>query len=340
MPKVLIIGPNFFSINDSISNAFVALGWETYIEAYDNPIHPFKGWNRWRHKFSFNREKLKEKSRVLYNTYIREKFDTLQPDLVFIYNGNILQTSTLDFFRTKAKVVIWMLDGIHHVPECKSHIDHADVFFCFEQEDVNWFDSKGKRAYFLPQAYDETVYFPISLAKDIDILFIGNLYRYNKRIDYLNKLLKAFPDKKILIYGIYKPYYKNPIKWLFRERRDVFMNKNLPREKVNEFYNRAKLVLNIHHEQSQNGANPKVFEICGAGAYQICDANPYIESLFSNNEIGLYKTDLELINCVDVALRNDKTTEAKHALDIVYSSHTFKHRIEEILSVVFQNKKI
>jgi hypothetical protein len=40
-----------------------------------------------------------------------------------------------------------------------------------------------------------------------------------------------------------KPYYKNPIKWIFRERRDVFMNKNLPRENVNEFYNRAKVVV-------------------------------------------------------------------------------------------------
>jgi spore maturation protein CgeB len=46
------------------------------------------------------------------------------------------------------------------------------------------------------------------------------------------------------------------------------------------FTTEQRLWLNIHHEQSQNGANPKVFEICGSGSYQICDANPYIESFF------------------------------------------------------------
>lgn len=331
MLKVLIIGPDFFSINESISNAFVSLGWNAVIESYDNPIHPFTGFNKWRHKFSFNREKLKEKSRKLFGAYIIDQFDLIKPDLVFIYNGNILESSTLDFFRTQSKVVLWMLDGIHHIPECKSHIDHVDVFFCFEQQDVDWFESIGKKAFFLPQAYDETVYYPMPLIKDIDILFVGNLYRYYKRIDFLNAVLKAFPGKKILIYGIYKPYYKNPIKWLFREKRDVFMNKNISREKVNELYNRAKLVLNIHHEQSQNGANPKVFEICGAGAYQICDMNPYIKSLYPNDEVGLYANKNELIALINDALVQDRSINASKAFETIANGHTFKHRVQEML---------
>jgi spore maturation protein CgeB len=152
--------------------------------------------------------------------------------------------------------------------------------------------------------------------------------------------VNAFPNQKILIFGVYKPYYKNVIKWLFREKRNIYMNKNIPREEVNLYYNRAKIVLNIHHEQSKYGANPKVFEICGSGAYQICDSNPYIKSIFQNNEIGLYSTENELIDCINDALTNDKTGKALLAQKIVLSEHTFKHRIQKIIETMeFEKNK-
>ncbi|MDR3705524.1 MAG: glycosyltransferase [Paludibacteraceae bacterium] len=334
MQKVLIIGPNFFEINKSIADAFTQMGWTTYIESYDNPIHPFKGWTKWQHKFFSNKEKLRERSRINYASFIARRFDEIQPELVFIYNGDILLTHTLDYFRRKAKVAIWMLDSVNHYPLCKNHIDHVDAFFCFEQEDVNMYINEGKQAYFLPQACDSNVYFPLECKKDIDILFVGNLYGYQKRIQYLKGVIKAFPNNKILIYGVYKPYYKNPLKCLFRERRDIYMNKNVPRQGVNLLYNRAKVVLNIHHEQSQNGANPKVFEICGSGAYQVCDKNPYISALFPDNQIALYGNQKELIDCIADALKNDKANSAKAAQALVYSNHTFSHRISEALNVL------
>jgi len=172
--------------------------------------------------------------------------------------------------------------------------------------------------------------------KDIDILFVGNLYGYKKRIQYLREVVKVFPENKILIYGNYKPYYKNLLKWLFRERRDIYMNKNAPCREVNLLYNRARVVLNIHHEQSQNGANPKVFEICGSGAYQVCDKNPYISSLFPNNEVGLYSNQEEFIDCIADALKNDKINLAKAAHDLVCSEHTYLHRIGEALKILYK----
>jgi hypothetical protein len=71
---VLIIGPNFFFINESISNAFIALGWESYIDAMIIQFIRLKDGISGSIKFSFNREKIKEKSSLLYNTYIRKRF--------------------------------------------------------------------------------------------------------------------------------------------------------------------------------------------------------------------------------------------------------------------------
>jgi spore maturation protein CgeB len=336
MKKVLIISPLFFDYQKSIGNAFEELGYETKIETYDEPIHPFKGLLKWRHKFSLNKEKLRAKSRAKYNNYIRCIYRDYQPTIVFIYNGTILTDDTLDFFRKNSKVLLWMYDSVlrHDRRICISHIDHVDAFFCFEQNDVEYYKSTGKQAFFLPLACDTNVYFPVENEKDIDILFVGTIYISPQRIKLLRLITNRFAEYKIVIYGHYKPFYKNPMKWLFREKRHVFKNINIAPCKVSELFSHSRIVLNIHNRQTFNGANPRVFEACGAKAYQICDANPFIESLFPNNEIGLYHNETELIASIEDALKNDKTINAQRAYEIVLSKHTFKHRVEEMLGTI------
>jgi spore maturation protein CgeB len=339
MKKVLIIGPNYFNFNQSIQCAFKTLGWQTVVESYDNPIHPFRGWVKWRRKFSFNRQKLKDRQDEKFNQHIIEVFNQEQPDFVFVLNGDILFAETFDFFRKSAKTALWMYDFLSRYPKSYGHIDHVDAFFCYEMQDVENYLLQGKIAYFLPQACDEKDYFPIKIEKDIDILFIGILYRYQKRIELLRAVIENFTNKKIVIIGKYKPFEKNPLKWLFREKRSIYTNQNIPVNQVNKYYNRAKIVLNIHHETQQNGANPKVFEICSAGAYQICDANPFIESLFPNGEVGLYHNEEELIACINDALQNDKSENAKRANEIIVNGHTFIHRIKTMLEQIQEGVK-
>ena len=332
--KVLIIGSNYFNFNDSVKEAFELLGWQAIVDGYDNPIHPFKGLIKWQHKFSYNKEKLRDKQAKKYNQYILRMFSEINPDLVFILNGNILFTQTLDIFRKTSKVIVWMYDAISRFPKSQEHIDHSDAFFCYEKQDVEYYLQQGKIAYFLPQACDENLYHSTQTSKDIDILFVGVLYRYEKRIKLLKEVVTRFSDKKILIIGIYKPWYKNPLKYIFRERKNVYSNKNIPVKEVNKYYNRSKIVINIHHETQQYGANPKVFEISGAGAYQICDTNPYIESVFPNGEIGLYHNEEELFACIEDALNNNKSAEIKKAQEMILAQHTFLHRVKEMLQII------
>ena len=333
MSKILIIGPDYFNFNQSIKEAFQTLGWETHLESYDEPIHPFHGRLKWRHKFSFNREKLKEKQIEKYKNYITSRFFQIKPDLVFVLNGAILKPETLTLFRQTAKVVLWMYDSVFRYPKCINHIDFVDYAFFYEQKDVAYYQELGKQARFLPQAADASLYHPTECAKTIDILFVGALYRYPKRIRLLTKVVENFPAYTIKIVGRYKPIEKNIFKWLFREKRGIFTNRNITPTEVDALYNRSRIVLNIHHETQIEGANPKVFEICASGAYQICDYNPYIASLFPNNEIGLYKDEQELFELIEDALKNDRSEEAKKARDIVIRSHTFAARIKEIVGV-------
>ncbi len=338
MPKVLIISAPFFDYQISVAKAFQALGYEVKIETYDEPIHPFRGLLRWRHKFSCNKEALREKSRQKYKKYIEQSFDAFQPDIVFTYNGTILKDDTLDYFRAHgAKVIVWMYDSIQRPDRamCKPHFDHADLFCCFEERDVEYLATKGKKAYFLPLACDTDVYYPIAnTEKDIDILFVGAIYTSPKRIQLLEELVKRYPHKKIVIYGEYKPYFKNPITWLFRKHRDVFKNVNIAPEQVNRLFSRTKIALNIHHKQTFHGANQRLFEACGAGAYQICDRNPFIESIFPNGEVALYTNKEEMFTAIDYALSHDMSRQAEKAHRIIIEEHTFIKRIKYMLDLL------
>lgn len=335
MSKVLVIGPKFYNFNAAVESAFLKCGCQVDLEQYDNPIHPYNIWMKCKYKLSSGKEKMKSESRAKYRIYIERRFDEIKPDLVFLLNGDILLSETLDFFRKSAKVALWLFDSISRYPIVTNHIDHVDYLFCYEQKDIEWYKRNGKKSYFLAQGCDSSIYKPLrNIRKDIDILFVGELYSSKKRQKYISKVIESFPNKKIKIFGIYKPWYKNPIKWIFREHRKIYINHNIDSQSVNNYYNRATVVINIHHEQQENGANPKVFEICGSGAYQVCDTNPYIESLFRNNEIGLYHNETEMIKKIEDALLSEKKEEAEKAYNIVIKDHTFNKRIESVLRTI------
>ncbi|MBR5832838.1 MAG: glycosyltransferase [Bacteroidales bacterium] len=333
--RVLIIGPNFYNFCSAVKYAFEQHGYITKVDSYDTPIHPYTSIMKWKYKLSANKAKLKQKSRLEYSCYIEELFDNYKPDIVFILNGDILTSKTLDYFRGKAKVVLWFFDSITRYPEIVNHVNHADYTFCYEKTDVDYYAKKGIKTYFLPQACDINIYKPLNhIEKDIDILFVGDLYNSKKRQSYMKAVVAHFQDKKIKVFGIYKPWYKNPIKCLLREKRNIYANHIIPSTLVNEYYNRSKLVLNIHHEQQVCGANPKVYEISGSGAYQVCDYNPFLKEIYPNEEISFYTNETELVNQIQEVLTTKKWKESNHACRIVRSHHSYTERIEYVLETI------
>lgn len=329
--NVLIIGPNYFNYLKAASSAFERCGYSVTIDAYDTPIHPYTTLMKWCYKITPNRNGLQNKSRQRYNTHIKEIFDSIKPKYVFVMNGEILFTETLDYFRGCAKVAVWLYDNLDRLPDSKNHIDHVDVMCCFEQEDVDFYKNQGKKVFFLPQGCDTETYHPLEVEKDIDISFVGNIYYSKKRRKTLNAVIDHFPNKKIVIYGIQQPWFKSLWKWATREHRSIYKNCMISSDEVNMLYNRSKVVLNIHQELQKQGANPRTFEIIGSGAYQICDANPYIETLFKDGEIGVYRNFEELFTLINEGLKSNKSESIAKARECVLANHSFNQRIKKVI---------
>ena len=349
MQRVLIIGPRFHYFNESVERAFSALGYETQVLAYDNPVHPYTCANKIRYKFASSEGKLrlKRQSQALFHLEAEAAFEAYEPDLVFVMNGDMLLPDTLLHWRGQmeddpcppehpAKVALWLFDSMSHIPLCDEVVPVVDEVFCYEQTDIPLIRERfSVEAHFLPQAVDPDLYHPLEVHQSpLDIVFAGDLVHSQRRRELIQTVVAHYPDLRIKVWGEYKPWYKGFWRWLTRERRDVYRNCNASGEQLNVDYNRARVVLNVHHEQQQDGANPKVYEISASGAYQVCDANPYIEQLFAHGEVGLYHNMDELFALIDDALSHDKRAEAESARQIILSDHTFIHRIQQCLNVL------
>ena len=332
MPKVLIIGPKYFNFLDAVGDAFAQLGWKSEVEPYDVPVHPYTALMKCRWKFARNHASLLAGSRERFNFSAESHFGKFSPDLVFILNGDPLEPETLDKWRSRGcKVVLWLFDNICRLPRAAMLSSHADKSFCFDQEDAS-----ALKVGFLPQACDTGVYKPLGLSRDIDILFVGNIWTSPRRKELLTGVIQAFPDRKIEIWGICQPWYKGLLKWIARPYKSVFKNRNLSPDAVNERYNRARVVINIHQEYQTDGANPRVFEICGSGAYQVCDSNPYVTSLFPDGCVAFYDSQEGLVDAVREALDNpaDAAIAAAGAHAEVLENHTFLTRVRTVLDAL------
>ena len=331
MKRVLIIGPNFHYFNASIQRAFSSLGWDTRVDAYDTPINPYTILSKIRYKISADKNKLKLISRRKYDKHIHTIMEEFHPQLVFILNGDNLLPQTTKYISERAKIAIWLFDSVQKYPVMLENLRYANSVFCYEQDDIPFLkNSLNIDAFFLPQAYDPQLYYPIHVQeKKYDIAFAGDIWQSEKRQQILKKVVEHFSDKRIIIWGIYKPWYKGIVKWLTRERKDIYKNQNTTAEVLNRTYNEAKLVLNIHVEQQRNGANPKVYEIAATGATQLCDRNPFIEHLFTPQEnISFYSTTEELISLIENHLSHPTPQRSYNNI----SQHTFTQRIKYVLS--------
>ena len=346
--RALIIGPRFHYFNLSVERAFRALGYETRVLSYDNPVHPYDWANKIRYKLTHDKLQLKRQSRALFHLDAELAFQEFEPDVVFVMNGDMLLPDTLLHWRGRldgdpeppqhpCKVALWFFDSMTHIPLCEDNITAVDAVFCYEQTDIPLIRQRyGVEAHFMAQAADMQIYHPMAMGGDkvYDIVFAGDIFHSQRRRRLIQAVVAHYPNLRIKVWGEYKPWYKNPLKWLSRERRDVYTNCNASGETLNRYYNNARIVLNIHHEQQRDGANPKVYEIAASGAYQICDGNPYIEQLFGHGEVGIYHDEQELFGCIDYALSHDMTEQACAANHIVTSQHTYQQRILQCLSVL------
>ena len=161
--------------------------------------------------------------------------------------------------------------------------------------------------------------------KRFELLFVGN-----SRSVYRKILADLLPTTHALtVYGD---------GWdRFAPVKPYVVEKYLDNTKVGQAYHDAKILLNDHwDDMRENGiVSNRIFDALAAGAFVISDYMPEIDELFDGAVI-MYETKEELREKIDFYLAHaDLRKElAEKGKRIVLDRHTFRHRVNKILSVI------
>lgn len=163
-----------------------------------------------------------------------------------------------------------------------------------------WIDKKNSSI--LLSGFDETIHRSTKgIKQDIDILFVGTLTSRRKYI--LNKLQSKFRVTIVNAFG----------------------------EDLVNYFNRSKIVLNIHAEDYKD-TETRVFEVLGSGSFllteRLSEENPFI----NNKHIIEFSDYDELCAKAEFFLKHDeeRNTISRHGYEEAIKHNTYTHRAGEI----------
>jgi len=171
----------------------------------------------------------------------------------------------------------------------------------------------------------------MKIIKDIDILFVGT--SKGRRIGFRNIIIPAIKKfkKRVTLVG-----------WDFsgNELSGATILPPVPWFKLNELFNRAKIVINIHVDVNRKRAgtfNYRDFETAGSGAFIISDYVEKMELCYKPNaEIIMVDSPEESIESLNYYLNNEdeRIKIANNANLIAYKEHTVYQRAKFLKNIL------
>jgi len=228
--------------------------------------------------------------------------------------------------------ILWIIN--HPERQTIEQINQFDLVFCSSRIYLERLRNATKvPCFYLPQATDQEVFNPSTscLAKDIDLLFVGNRYYKDRRRKIIQDVLDTGKKYSLYVIGqgwhgfLDNEYYKAEyVEW----------------HKLPQLYSRAKIVLNDHHEtMSQFGfVNNRTFDLAALKAFQISN---YVQGI---EEFGIvtYKSPQDLARKLDYFLQNERARkEFANLSNKLCQGHTFTNaarRIVDVASKLFNEK--
>jgi len=171
--------------------------------------------------------------------------------------------------------------------------------------DLNKYPSKS--SVHLPLGYDEDIFFPVEVEKDIDICLVGNFYPilYQNRLDLIRKLGSdpRFTKLKISVIGSAGNMELNES--LKKELPSVdFLGKMVYKD-INIVLNRSKVVVNLHQNDGIEPVNPWLFMIAGTRTCQVTDNRVYLKKYFNDGTEIIMSSVTEIPEILLEVLRDE-----------------------------------
>ena len=224
-------------------------------------------------------------------------FEEFVPDLVFIYNNQLVKPDLLEAFRKKARIAFMLGDNPLYTPTNIYNLHilfHADYII---SPDSLWkaqltrlgiqnvvFDSFG---------FNHSVYYPMEVPEDLlaqyqsDFIYVGSASKTNwgyKRTLFLN-IFKDFDFRAYISGGGLERWYD-----FFPEvGKKIIAHDRFDAEFNNLVYNCSKIAPVEQVPSLFNGIHVRVFDALGAGILPLCEESADIEWVFEGIDIPIIR---------------------------------------------------
>tara|TARA_Y100000591_G_scaffold67759_1_gene56099 strand:+ start:3395 stop:5476 length:2082 start_codon:yes stop_codon:yes gene_type:complete len=249
------------------------------------------------------------KSNNIINEKVINITDNYRPDIIVLGHNNILESNTLSSIKSKykSKVILWYEDALGHKGEgpnwrnnlslIENNKDLIDQYYLTTHPDEINTKIDKKKLNYLPIPVDPNIenlkiyeyknrykdlFFALSHGVNFGRLKKG---KNDERENFINELMRFFPDIKYNILGI---------------------SNELPKWNYN-FYNeliKCKMSLNLSRGKPlKYTSSNRIAALVGNGIYTFIDEKTRFNDFFNSNEIGFYKNLKDLGNKIEYMLK-------------------------------------
>ncbi len=267
------------------------------------------------------------------------------PDMVLALSQAPLSPQALQRLNElNITTAFWFVEDYKYMPYWKQYAPLYDFYFTIQ--DDRFFDELrdiGVQNYcYLPMAADPGVHNETNLSQEdmqefgSDISFMGAGY-YNRQ-----KMFHGLLDFDFKIWGN-EWDMRSPV-WQHVQRSGA----RISTDDTVKIFNASKININLHSSVSHEGVNPqgdfvnpRTYELASCGAFQLVDERSILNRHFAvGEEIITYKDLEDLRAKIEYFLTHDdeRLAIAQRAKKRVMQEHTYKHRMEHMLSFIQQRK--
>ncbi len=323
--KCLFLAPLRYPFINSILSGMEAQGME--IKAADYQDFFSARTNRWYNNYSALPRKIRNTWEEPYvkkaNARYLELFREFKPDLVFIYNNQLVLPELLEEFRKTARIAFMLGDNPLYTP---TSIYNLHILFYADyviSPDSMWRDQLlqlgVKNVVFDCFGFNSAVYYPMEVAEaerkqyQSDLIYVGSASKTN------------WGYKRILFLSLFKNLdLKAYISGSGMERWHAFFpgvdSKIIPHDRFdagfnNLVYNSSKIAPVELVPSLFKGIHVRVFDILGAGILPLCEYSSDLYTVFEGMELPVIKNYPEAEEMARFWLDNeDKRRECVQAM--------------------------
>lgn len=358
-PRILLIGPELIlQWTDSVARALKGVGCSVETVFYNRLSRRRSDIGERRPSFVRRiRRMFPDFPPVLLERYagwraawasraVLEAARRFKPDLVLVLKGESLRPGALRRIKaeTDATVAVWWVDhpfmnaetrrSWHHVPGCVPVYDHCFVFDRSYEEPLR--AAGGRSISFLPCAADQGLYRPQAVTDDERARYGTLVSLVGVYSGHRARIVEAVSLETGL--GVWGPRWREFLAARNGGHTQVFRGESLLPAEACKVYNAGAVNLNTHHLQSRRGGlNTRAFEIPAAGAFELTDYVPEMESLLEpGREVAVYRSPEEAADLARfyVKAEDQRRRIAEAGYRRVLAEHTYRHRMQTLLEVV------